>query len=305
MLPRTSSAPDLNRRYFSRPAWSPGAQSGHPDAILLTVQCSRESGMSLPRAVISFVILPLVASLVFPLTALAHGVVRTTHQSAPGASSHLHGHASQALQATAPANLNLTVTPFIMDVGSAVQITVSAKHFPQGTKVVVSFLSPHHGFTGAMTWTPQCSCFRLDVLLARRIHPLESARVTATIKVGQSSYVRKNNFQIRGLAPDGKHFAPGGTPYLASWVSDSQPVQNESEHFCAWTRARDSFPISGTPVTFVVHYQSRTARWFAGFTGATGVICSSKNIFHARVGYQVKVDVYAGKLHGQASFTPR
>jgi hypothetical protein len=208
-------------------------------------------------------------------------------------------------RATAPASLGLITSPSIVDVGSAVALTVSAKHFPTGTTVTVKFLSPHHGFTGKMSWTPQCSCFKLDVFLAKRTHGLEMAKATAVVTAGNQTFVRTNHFQIRGLAPDGKHYAPGGTPYLAAWISNPQPLQNESEHFCAWTRALDAFPIAGVPVTFVVNYQSRKSKWFAGFTGANGTKCSSKNIFHAKVGYTVRVGVYAGKLYKQMTFTPR
>jgi hypothetical protein len=207
--------------------------------------------------------------------------------------------------ASAPAGLNLSVSPSLVDVGSAVMLTVSAKHFAPGTSVTVKFLSPHHGFSGKMGWTPQCSCFKLDVFLAKRSHGLEMARATALVTVGGKTFARTNRFQIRGLTPNGKRFSAGGTPYLAAWVSNPQPLQNESEHFCAWTRALDSFPITGMPVTFVVHYQSRKAKWFAGYTGTTGTACSSKNIFHAKVGYAVHVDVYAGHLHKQVIFTPR
>jgi hypothetical protein len=156
-----------------------------------------------------------------------------------------------------------------------------------------------------MVWTPQCSCFRLNVFIAKRVHGLELARATATVTVGKTSFIRHNTFQVRGLLPNGTQFAPGGTPYLADWVSNPQPVQNEVVHFCAWTRALDSFPIVGMPVTFVVHFPQRTQKWFAGLTNGNGVSCSSKNIHHAKIGAKVTVDVYAGKLHGQTSFTTR
>jgi hypothetical protein len=221
----------------------------------------------------------------------------------PGATGRL-AHAERAA-ATAPAGLGLSVSPSIVDVGSAVMFSVTAKHFAPGTSVTVKFLSAHHGFTGKMGWTPQCKCFKLDVFLAKRSHQLEVAKATAIVSVGGTTFTRTNRFQIRGLTPDTKRFSAGGTPHLAVWVSNPQPLQNESEHFCAWTRASDSFPITGVPVTFVVHFQSRKAKWFAGFTGGTGTACSSKNIFHAKAGYPVRVDVYAGKLHKQVTFTPR
>jgi hypothetical protein len=216
-------------------------------------------------------------------------------------------HAQQQTHAAVadPAGLGLRVSPAMVDVGNAETLTVVAQHFPQGTAVTVSFLSLHHGFSGKMLWTPQCKCFRLNVLLAKRAHGVETAKAKATVTVGGKSYVRTNHFDIRGLLPDLKHYAPGGTPYLAGWISDPQPVQNEALHFCAWTRALDSFPISGIPVSFVVHFQSRKSHWYAGLTGPNGVRCSVKNIYHAKVGVPVKVDVYAGKLHTSTTFTPR
>jgi hypothetical protein len=205
----------------------------------------------------------------------------------------------------APPGLNVSATPSIVDVGSSVTLKVSATRWPAPAAVTVTFLSPHHGFSGKMPFAPSCNCFRLAVFLAKRSHALEAARVTARVTVRKTTFVLRKRFQVRGLTANGKTFSPGGTPHLAAWVSDPQPAQSEFEHFCAWTRASDAFPIRGVPVTFVVHYKQRNQKWFAGLTGATGVVCSSKNIFHAKVGFVATVDVYAGKLHQRTSFTPR
>lgn len=215
------------------------------------------------------------------------------------------GNALLAVRGAAPANLRLTAAPGIVDVGDNVTLTVAARRFPQATSVGVSFLSAHHGFSGRMKFVGRCKCFQLTVALAKRSHALERARVTATVTVKGRAYVRRSAFQIRGLTPDGKRFSPGGKPYLSSWVSDPQPLLNQYQHYCAWTKALDAFPISGMPVSFVVHYPGRTQRWFAGFTGANGVICSSKKLGAARAGAAVTVDIYAGRLRGKATFTPR
>jgi hypothetical protein len=245
-----------------------------------------------------------------PQNSAAAKELRATHTASQQSSPTSHDSTASAAGNTAapagaPQGLNLSVSPYIVDVGGDVSVTVSAKHWSGPVSVSLSFLSPHHGFSGAMVWTAQCSCFRLNVFLAKRVHKLELAHATATVKSGKRTYIRHTTFQVRGLLPNGKSFAPGGTPYLANWVSDPQPVQNEFVHFCAWTRALDAFPVSGTPVTFVVHFPQRTQKWFAGLTDGNGVRCSSKNIHHAKVGAVVKVDVYAGKLHGRTSFTTR
>jgi hypothetical protein len=156
-----------------------------------------------------------------------------------------------------------------------------------------------------MVFAASCNCFRLAVFLAKRSHALETSRVTARVTVRKQTFVLRKIFQVRGLTSNGKSFSPGGAPHLAAWVSNPQPLQNEFEHFCAWTRASDAFPIRGIPVTFVVHYKQRNQKWFAGLTGTNGVVCSSKNIFHAKIGFAAAVDIYAGKLHQRTSFTPR
>jgi hypothetical protein len=212
---------------------------------------------------------------------------------------------SLAAPVVAPQGLSLTAGPPIVDVGGDVGLKVTATRWTGPASVSVTFLSPHHGFSGKMVFASQCNCFRLNVFLAKRSHALETARVTARVTVRKQTFVLRNAFEVRGLTANGKTFSPGGTPHLAGWVSDPQPVQNEFVHFCAWTQASDAFPIHGVPVTFVVHYQKRTQKWFAGLTGSNGVLCSSKDIYHAKIGFAAAVDIYAGRLHERTSFTPR
>ena len=212
---------------------------------------------------------------------------------------------SLAAPDAAPPGLSLSAGPSIVDVGSDVALKVSATRWTGPAAVSVTFLSPHHGFSGKMVFASQCNCFRLNVFLAKRSHALETARVTARVTVRKQTFILHRTFEVRGLTANGKTFSSGGTPQLAGWVSDPQPVQNEFEHFCAWTRASDAFPIHGLPVTFVVHFQTRTQKWFAGLTGSNGVLCSSKDIQHAKIGFATAVDIYAGRLHQQTSFTPR
>jgi hypothetical protein len=204
-----------------------------------------------------------------------------------------------------PSGLRLTAQPPEVDVGSDVIFTLTAHSWPAPASVQLSFVSAHHGFTGAMQWDGGCACFRLAVTLARRIHQLELATGTATVRSGGKKEVARATFLIRGLASNGRGFAPGGPPQLTSWVSDPNPFQGEYEHYCAWVRTADGLGVSGVKVRFVVHFESGTKTWVAGSTGSTGILCLHRSIGKARVGRQVTVDVYAGSLHDQTHFTPR
>lgn len=201
--------------------------------------------------------------------------------------------------------LQLKSSTSIVDVGEAVQFTLTAKSWPGRTRASLSFVSPHHGFSGTMQWDGRCGCFRIAVALARRIHALENARATATVHAGALTGLASTTFQIRGLAPNGSDYAPGGTPSLQAWVADPNPVRNEFQHYCAWVKTVDGLGVRGVPITFVVHYASRTQKWYAGLSGTTGLVCSHKSIGNAKLGAQVVVDVYGGRMHTQARFTPR
>ncbi len=191
------------------------------------------------------------------------------------------------------------------DVGGDVLFTLTAQGWPHGTRVSLSFVSRHHGFTGKMAWIGSCTCFRLAVSLAPRAHKLELAKAAATIHVGKASEKASTSFLIRGLAANGQGFAPGGPRQLTGWVSDPTPSQGESEHYCAWVKTADGLGVSGVPVRFAARFPSGTRSWNAGRTASTGVICSDRSIATARAGVTVRVDIYAGSMHTTASFTPR
>jgi hypothetical protein len=156
-----------------------------------------------------------------------------------------------------------------------------------------------------MVWIGQCGCFKLDVALARRIHPLESARATATVSYPGATYTVVSNFQIRGLAGNGRDFAPGGAAYLATWVSVPRPVDGDTQHFCAWLRTLDDLGIPGVRVRFVVHYRTGAQHWTSVKTNAAGIVCSLRSVGNAAPGVRVFVDAYALGKHARGSFTPR
>lgn len=209
------------------------------------------------------------------------------------------------VQAQLPGNVRLTASPPMADVGGNIQFTLTARAWPQGTNVTLSFVSRHHGFTGKMDWVGSCTCFRLAVSLAPRAHKLERAKATATIHVGKAAEKATTSFLIRGLAANGHGFAPGGPQQLTGWVSDPTPVQGEYEHYCAWVRTADGLGVSGVHVRFIAHLPSGTRSWNGGTTGTTGVVCSHKSIGKAKAGTPVRVDIYVGSMHAQSSFTPR
>lgn len=204
-----------------------------------------------------------------------------------------------------PGGLRLTASPGVADVGGDESFTLTAKHWPASASVSLSFVSPHHGFTGKMDWDSGCSCFRLAVSLARRIHHLELARATATVHVGTGTESASATFLIRGLAANGRDFAPGGPPALTGWVSDPAPFQGEYEHYCGWIKTADGLGVAGIPVRFVAHFPGSTRRWSGGKTGTSGIVCSHKSIGKTPAGKTVRVDIYARSLHTSTSFTPR
>lgn len=202
----------------------------------------------------------------------------------------------------APPGLRLQVSPFLVDVGSQVVFTVSAKRWPTPARVTVSVLSPHHGFSGRMTWKASCRCFQLGVVLARRIHSLETARVSALVALHSGPISTSNSFLIRGLARNGRDFAPGGTPYLRGWVTDPAPLANETEHYCAWVLTADGLGIKGVSVRFVASYGKSKQTWNGRPTNIRGISCVRKVLKGPRKGTRVTVDVFAGNLHVRTSF---
>lgn len=206
---------------------------------------------------------------------------------------------------TPPPGLRLTATPILVDVGDFETFTLSATSWPTAVGVTLSFLAGHHGFAGPMTWDGRCGCFRVAVDLARRIHPTEQARATATLRKGSAVAFATTTFWIRGLAANGRDYAPGGTPGLTSWVSEPDPVVSAQEHFCAWIKTEDGLGVSGFRVSFVAHYSYGTRGWYAGVTGPTGLLCSDRSIGKTKAGVRVTVDIYANNLRQTLSFVPR
>lgn len=204
-----------------------------------------------------------------------------------------------------PPGLTLAASPSLVDVGDDVTFTLHATSWPAPASAVLAFVSPHHGFTGPMLWVKSCTCFQLAVQLARRIHPIETALATATVTSRGVSTRVHTTFHIRGLAPNGRSFAPGGTPTLTGWVANPWPLQGESQHYCAWVKTADGLGTPGYPVSFAVHFTGQLQHWYAGLTGSTGIVCSHKSIGKAKINVKVYVDIYAGRMHTRTSFTPR
>lgn len=254
-------------------------------------------------------IFPLVASLL--VLSAASGVGRAAMPGArPTATPRSTGNGVPGVRPSVPqpppaaAGPRLTATPAITDVGDQVTLSVTAAHFIPNSSVTVRFLSPHHGFSGAMPWDARCSCFHLAIFLAKRSHPLELARASAVIRAGKAASTVYATFQIRGLTPNGQAYVAGGTPYFSAWVGDPSPVATEFQHYCVWAHTVDSLGIPGLTVKLSVHFQQHTENWTAGVTGASGVLCVRRSIGHPLPGFTVRVDAYAGNLHAQTSFTP-
>jgi hypothetical protein len=209
--------------------------------------------------------------------------------------------------APAPAlrGLSLSASPGIVDVGDNVLLVLSARSWPRPVKVTVSFLSGHHGFTGQMIWSGSCACFRIAVSLARRIHPLERARAVATIVMGRQRLSASAGFWVRGLAANGRDFAPGGPQTLSAWVSDPQPLPRESVHVCAWVKTPDGLGVGGMKVRFLLRFGGKSQAWNAGVTNQDGIACSRRTVAANAVGHTVSLDAYAGALHVQTRFSPK
>lgn len=200
--------------------------------------------------------------------------------------------------------LALRVAP-IVDVGSSVRFTLVARSWPGAASASIRFVSPHHGFTGNVPWDNRCRCFTVAVHLGKVIHPLEPAHAWATLRFKAGVANAAAGFQIRGLAPGGRQFAPGGSPYLQVWVADPQPRHAEVQHYCAWVHAADDFGIAGLGVRIVVHLSPKPMTLSAGKTNVNGIACAHRSIDGAPAGAAVSVDIYAGSLHGRTRFTPR
>lgn len=212
--------------------------------------------------------------------------------------------ATAATFSAPPQYVKLTVEPPLVDVGDAINFTLSARSWGSSVRVTISFLSAHHGFTGSMQWVPGCGCFRTAVALARRIHGIEQAKVRALVSYQGGQVVLNSNFSVRGLAPNGKDYAPGGTPFLTAWVSDSSPTAHEYQHFCAWVKTPDGLGVVNVPIRWSVHYRDHTENWNGGRTGANGLRCSSRSVSAGQKGFAVTADAYAGALHVRTYFTP-
>lgn len=201
--------------------------------------------------------------------------------------------------------LKLTVSPPILDVGARGTFTVSASSWPGPASVSLRFTSPHHGFSGSMLWDVACKCFRLQVSLVKQVHPLERASATAYVRVGKMTVPASTGFFIRGLAPGGRTYAPGGAPILSGWVSDPSPSPGEYEHYCAWVRAADSLGIPGVRVRIDVHFKGGVQHLNGGKTSTVGTACVHRSIGKPPPKVKVPVDIYAGSQHVRTSFTPR
>lgn len=209
---------------------------------------------------------------------------------------------ARAAPEAVPVGLTLSASPSVVDVGSPVVFTLRARNWNGPVSVTLSFLSPHHGFTGPMTWRPACACFQLAVVLARRIHALETARAVVRVRADGIVSSASTTFQIRGLANNGRDFAPGGQVLLTAWVSDPHPSKNQYQHYCALTRTVDGLGVPGYRVRFVVRFPTGNRTYAAGPTGRNGVACTSKSIGALRSGTIVRVRVYAGNLQTSLRF---
>lgn len=210
---------------------------------------------------------------------------------------------SRAAQVGAPSGLSLSVSPGVIDVGGQATFTLRARKWNGPNSVTLSFLSPHHGFTGAMPWRPSCGCFQLVVVLARRIHPLETARAAVTVKTGKALNRTISMFQIRGLTNNGHDFAPGGKVLLNAWVSDPHPSKNEYQHYCTYTHTIDGLGVSGYRVHFVAHFPGGNRTYGAGTTNRDGIACTSKSVGNVASGTVVSVRAYAGNLQTNVRFS--
>jgi hypothetical protein len=108
---------------------------------------------------------------------------------------------------------------------------------------------------------------------------------------------------VRGLAPNGVNFAPGGTPSLQAWVTDPAPNVNESEHYCAWVTTPDGIGVTGLRVHFVLHVSGKQRSYDSGSTDSTGLSCLQRSLTGVRANQIVTVDAFAGALHAATTFT--
>ncbi|MGH2441585.1 MAG: hypothetical protein ACRDFX_00265 [Chloroflexota bacterium] len=201
--------------------------------------------------------------------------------------------------------MSLVASPSLIDVGKQVDFFLRAKFWPSSASVQLSFLSAHHGFSGNMPWRPACTCFELGILLARREHPLEAGHAIARVTVNHHVYIARTGFQIRGLAPGGKAYSPGGRVFLSGWVSDQQPVSGEREHYCGWIKTQDALGVTGYIIKYVLRYQHRKIAWYKRITSSTGIACSQRAVKSIRAGTRVYVDFYSAGQHASTSFVPR
>jgi hypothetical protein len=199
--------------------------------------------------------------------------------------------------------LKLTVAP-IVDVGTWATFRLTTRSWPRPATASLHFLSSHHGFTGTMRWMETCRCFQPSLPIGKHIHPLERAQAWAMARSDAGIARASTSFLIRGLAPSGRDYSPGGPPFLSAWVGDPRPSRKMLQHFCAWVHASDGFGLRGVSVRFVVRYGPGLEQ-FTLRTNADGVACSHRSIDSAPAGIRVPVDIYAGHLHAATEFTPR
>jgi hypothetical protein len=207
-------------------------------------------------------------------------------------------HAQQA-----PVGLSLAASPKLVDVGDPVVLTVSARKWNGPAAASASFVSPHHGFSGAMQWKVSCGCFQAPVILAKRIHPLETAKATAKVTARGKTFVLTISFTVRGLARNGKDYARGGQIFLMSWVGDPTPAVHQDEHICAWVLTADGLGVPGYRIHYTVHYPKTIQSWYSRATGRSGVACSQRKVLPVTSKQTIHIDAAVAKLKSSTGFT--
>ena len=286
---RCSTTEPLPLPPFGMRFWHMRLKSVKAGAVLYFT--AEEPGLDLRRSIARFTT-PFVCAALLALTAVP----------AP------RGVAASGLPAVgAPPNLTLSASPQLVDVGQDEVFTLTASSWPASASATLSFVSPHHGFTGQMVWEPQCGCFEIAVHLAARVHPFEQATATATVRYARQrqAFATHAGFSIRGLAPGGKTLAPGGTPGLRAWVTDPSPPAGQQEDFCAWVTTPDGLGVAGLKVQFVVHFPGKTVRLSPGKTPTSGLICSHRAVPSNAAGHVVRVDVTVANLKSNTTLKVR